>query len=200
MFTPSSAFFFVTFLPPPCDSPNTSRRFALGASNACLVGQKPDELRPGIIGMRRPMVMRQQPCMIPSTPPFPGCLPPDTTHKENGRITSCVHGQAPTRKAATVRIITSPLPSLGEATPENDQIRSTQSPNARDSASQVTFTRGCSSPFRRLAQHLAALRALSEQSNVCLVGENPICSVPALRGCEGLWLYIPGIQLRPCTT
>ena len=26
-------------------------------------------------------------------------------------------------------------------------------------------------------------------SNVCLVGENPTCSVPPLQGCEGLWSY-----------
>ena len=26
---------------PSCDSPNTSRRFALGASNVCLVGENP---------------------------------------------------------------------------------------------------------------------------------------------------------------
>ena len=26
-------------------------------------------------------------------------------------------------------------------------------------------------------------------SNVCLVGENPTCSVPASLGCEGLWSY-----------
>ena len=27
------------------------------------------------------------------------------------------------------------------------------------------------------------------QANVCLVGENPTCSVPVLWGCEGLWSY-----------
>ena len=26
-------------------------------------------------------------------------------------------------------------------------------------------------------------------SNVCLVGENPTCSFPALQGCEGLWSH-----------
>ena len=40
----------------------------------------------------------------------------------------------------------------------------------------------------RLAEHLTALRALV-QAHVCLVGENPTCSVPALQGCEGLWPY-----------
>ena len=40
--------------PPPSTvgSPNTSRRFTLGASNVCLVGLKPDLLCPGIVGMR----------------------------------------------------------------------------------------------------------------------------------------------------
>ena len=35
---------------------------------------------------------------------------------------------------------------------------------------------GCSSPFMQLAEHLTALCA----SYVCLVGETPTCSVPAL--------------------
>ena len=39
------------------------------------------------------------------------------------------------------------------------------------------FLGGCSSPFMRLAEHLTALRGGA--SNVCLVGENPTCSVPA---------------------
>ena len=34
----------------------TRRRFALGANNACLVGEKPDVLRPAIVGMRGPML------------------------------------------------------------------------------------------------------------------------------------------------
>ena len=36
----------------PFDLPNTSRRFALGASNVCLVGENADVLRPGVVGMR----------------------------------------------------------------------------------------------------------------------------------------------------
>ena len=28
-----------------------------------------------------------------------------------------------------------------------------------------------------------------DASNVCLFGENPTCSVPALQGCEALWSY-----------
>ena len=30
-------------------------------------------------------------------------------------------------------------------------------------------------------------------SHLCLVGENPTCSVPALQGCEGLWPYDYGM-------
>ena len=30
---------------------------------------------------------------------------------------------------------------------------------------------------------------LVQAIDVCLVGENPTCSVPALQGCEGLWSY-----------
>ena len=46
-----------------CDSPNTSRRFTLGASNAYVPGwRKPDVLRPGIVGMRGAMVIRLRPC------------------------------------------------------------------------------------------------------------------------------------------
>ena len=41
----------------------------------------------------------------------------------------------------------------------------------------------------RLSEHLTALRS-SRSSNVCLVGENPTCSVPA---------GSMAIQLRPCT-
>ena len=40
----------------------------------------------------------------------------------------------------------------------------------------------------RLAQHLTFRFALGA-SDVCLVGEMPTCSVPALLGCEGLWSY-----------
>ena len=40
------------------------------------------------------------------------------------------------------------------------------------------FLEGCSSPFMRLAERITALFALGA-SNVCLVGENPTCSVPA---------------------
>ena len=34
---------------PSCDSPKTSRRLALGASNACLVGENPTSSVPGIV-------------------------------------------------------------------------------------------------------------------------------------------------------
>ena len=47
-----------------------SRRFALDASSVCLVGVKPNVLRPGIVGMRGgSIVIQSRPCMSPSTPP-----------------------------------------------------------------------------------------------------------------------------------
>ena len=47
---------------------------------------------------------------------------------------------------------------------------------------------GRSSPFMRLAEHLTAPLARGA-SDVCLIGGNPMCSFPALEGCEGLWSY-----------
>ena len=44
------------------------------------------------------------------------------------------------------------------------------------------------SPQLRLAEHLTPLRAWCT-SDVCLVGEIPTCSVPALERCDGLWSY-----------
>ena len=44
------------------------------------------------------------------------------------------------------------------------------------------------SPQLRLAEHLTPLRAWCT-SDVCLVGEIPTCSVPALERCDGLWAY-----------
>ena len=41
------------------------------------------------------------------------------------------------------------------------------------------FLVGCSPPFMRLAEHLTFRFALGA-SNLCLVGKNPTCSVPAL--------------------
>ena len=43
---------------PSCDLPNTSRRFALGASNVLPGRRKPDVLRLGIVGMQGSMVIR----------------------------------------------------------------------------------------------------------------------------------------------
>ena len=45
--------------------------------------------------------------------------------------------------------------------------------------SHKRFLVGCIPPFMRLAGHLTFRFALGA-SNVCLVGENPTCSVPAL--------------------
>ena len=49
---------------PSCDSPNTSQRFALGASNVCLVAENPTCSVPVLcVGMRGSMVIRLRPCM-----------------------------------------------------------------------------------------------------------------------------------------
>ena len=48
--------------PPPLDSTNTSRGFALGASNVYLVGEnESDVLSPGVIGIRGSVVIRLRP-------------------------------------------------------------------------------------------------------------------------------------------
>ena len=44
----------------------------------------------------------------------------------------------------------------------------------------------------RLAEHLTFRFALGGCDVCCQVGESPTCSVPALQGCEGLWLYDHG--------
>ena len=46
---------------PSCDSPNTSRRFSLGASNVCLVGDNPTCSISDMVGVRGSMVIRLQP-------------------------------------------------------------------------------------------------------------------------------------------
>ena len=55
-------------------------------------------------------------------------------------------------------------------------------PNAREPAPHVVATVVDTpfTPFTRLAEHLPALRALVQASNVFLLGEYPTCSVPAL--------------------
>ena len=55
---------------PSCDSLNISRRFAVGASNLCLVGENPTYvLRPDVLGVRGCMVIRLRPCMTYDPPP-----------------------------------------------------------------------------------------------------------------------------------
>ena len=52
-------------------APNTSRRFALGASNIRQVDDKPNVLHPGLVGMRGSMAIRPGLRMIMNTPPAP---------------------------------------------------------------------------------------------------------------------------------
>ena len=100
------------------------------------------------------------------------------------------------------RSLKSPLPSPGtheavtwylhrcpwkrprrETNPLTDRLSSTCK-----SAWQKRFLVGCGSSFMQFVEHLTLLFALGA-SNVCLVGEHPACSLPALylQGCEGLW-------------
>ena len=60
-----------------CDSPNTSRRFALDASNVCLVGE--NVLRPGTLG-EGSMVIRLRPC----TNRCRMCTQSQSTHEKIG--------------------------------------------------------------------------------------------------------------------
>ena len=76
---------------------------------------------------------------------------------------------------------------LEVATPENKSVHSTLSFKIQKVLPHRWFLLGCSSPFLRLAQHLTALRAWCKK--FFLVNESPMCSVPALQGCEGLWSY-----------
>ena len=56
-----------------------------------------------------------------------------------------------------------PMLSLEVATPENKSIHSTLSFHIHERPPQKRFLVGCSSPFKRLAQHLTALRAWCKQ-------------------------------------
>ena len=56
---------------PSCDSPNTSRRFALGESIACVVDDKPGVLRPGIVGEQRCMDIHTTTAMHGMNAPLP---------------------------------------------------------------------------------------------------------------------------------
>ena len=97
------------------------------------------------------------------------------------------------------RVRTHPLLSLEVATPEKKKKSKKKKKHldavihTQESPLHKRFLVGCSSPFMRLAEHLAiTLRAWYYASDVCLVGENPTCSVPALQGCEGPSSYDHG--------
>ena len=82
------------------------------------------------------------------------------------------------------------LLSLEVATPENKSIHSTLSfvcTKIRLERAYCIKMVGCSPPSMRLTN--TSRRFALGASDVCLVGENPTCSVPALQGCEGLWSY-----------
>ena len=69
----------------------------------------------------------------------------------------------------------------------------------QESPPRKQFLAYCSSPFMRLAEHLTALGSALGASTVCLDGEHPTRSVPALHGCEGLWSYEYGHACHECT-
>ena len=80
-------------------------------------------------------------------------------------------------RGSYILTVENPLLSLELTTPENhhifDAVRCTQENQPRK-----WFLVGCSSPFMNSPNTL--LRFALGASNVCLVGENPTCSVPAL--------------------
>ena len=123
-----------------------------------------------------------------------------TPHKGNDRITQCdkcVHGKAPTRRLHSISIAAFGSGRTRKQIKSLDAVIHTQ-----ESPPQKRFLVGCSSTLMRLAQHLTALRAwcyivLYSASDVCLVGENPTCSVPALQGCEGLLCYVCLLYTSP---
>ena len=55
-----------------------------------------------------------------------------------------------------------------------------------------------SSPLIRVVKHLT-FRSTLGASNACLVGENPICSVPPSKGCKGIWPFVYGHALHECS-
>ena len=71
--------------------------------------------------------------------------------------------------------------------PPPNPVRSLKLSSICQSASQTVLSRmQLTLHATRRAPHGASRLGAS---NVCLVGENPTCSVPALSGCEGLWSY-----------
>ena len=70
------------------------------------------------------------------------------------------------------------LLSLEAATPENKSINWALLPTCNKSPPQQPFFEGCSSPSCDSPN--TSRRFELGASNVCLVGENPACSVPAL--------------------
>ena len=72
-----------------------------------------------------------------------------------------------------------PLLYLQVATPAKNINSSEAFIHMQETPPHERFLVGCSSPFMRLAPNISRRFALGA-SNVCLVGENPTCSVSAL--------------------
>ena len=103
-----------------------------------------------------------------------------------------VYGKAPTRQLHSNSIIIAVLGSghTGEQFNSFDAVIHMQE----------RFLLGCISPFMPSCDspNTSQRFALGE-GDVCLVGQNPTCSVPALQGCEGLRSYDHSIERHEYT-
>ena len=110
---------------------------------------------------------------LPSSPPTSSVRGGEAILRRRGMIGSrSFCGKAPMRQFRGKPIAVSGSGYTGK------QINSFNAViHMQESPPHKRFSVGCSSPFLRLAEHLTALRAWC---NVCPVGENPTCSVPAL--------------------
>ena len=110
-----------------CHSPNTPRRFTLGASNVYLVGKKPDVLRPGIVGVRGYVYGHTTTTMLlyEHTHPRPQ-LTVDKNVPRCPELRCCLHFQTPCssvrRKSTAVRCI---RPGSGERIDREVRLGST---------------------------------------------------------------------------
>ena len=94
-----------------------------------------------------------------------------------------MRGKAPTKQLRSIPIAVSGSGHTRKRINSLDAVI-----RVRERPPQKRFLVECSSPFKRLAQHLT-LRITLGASNVGLVGESLTFSVPALCGCEDLWTY-----------
>ena len=152
--------------------------------------------RPDIAGMRGSMVIRLRPCTTRIHPPLtPPPLPTFfflAVAATGGRVRSFARGVEPllrTRgmngsrsvygKAPMRRLHSNPIAVSGSGHNGKHIKLFDAAIHTQESPPHKRFLVGCSLPSMRLAENLANRFALGA-SDVCLVGENPTCSVPAL--------------------